>query len=158
MALWRATSPSAKAPSDALVGALCAAELGEPYDLVHLPIDALRELFSSTAQLRESVPYATMSLLARLACDPRLEVRTQVALALADFVTTYPDRVDELLRLLSCDSARRVRHAASMTLAVLLPRVPDPERIIADWENARADRAREAMAAARRSLPPPLGI
>jgi hypothetical protein len=132
--------------------------MGEPYDLARMPIDALRELFSSTAQLRESVPYATLCLLGRLACDTRLEVRTQVALALADFVTTYPERVNELLRLLSCDSARRVRHAASLTLAVLLPRVHDPKRVIADWESARPDRAREAMAAARRSLPPPLGV
>jgi hypothetical protein len=158
MALWRATAPSPKGPSEALIEALCAAELGEPYDLKRMPIDALRELFSSTAQLRESVPFATLALLARLACDTRLEVRTQVALALSDFVTIYPDRVDELLRLLSCDGARRVRHAATITLAVLLPRVPDPKRVIADWENARPDRAREAMAAARRSLPPPLGF
>src|SRR6266545_2224292 len=118
MALWRATNPSPKGPSAALIEALCAAELGEPYDLGRMPIDALRELFSSTAQLCESVPYATLCLLARLACDLRLEVRTQVALALSDFAVIYPERVDELLRQLSCDGARRVRHAAALTLGV----------------------------------------
>jgi hypothetical protein len=119
MALWRATVPSPSGPSEALIEALCAAELGEPHDHKRLPVDSLRELFSATAQLRESVPFATLSLLARLACDNRLEVRAQVALALSDFVELYPERVKDLLHLLSCDSARRVRHAAALTLSVM---------------------------------------
>jgi hypothetical protein len=157
MALWRARSATAATPSAALTGALCAAELGEPCDLARLPVDALHELFAAAPWLRRSVPYATVRLLGRLATDARVDVRAQVAAALAYFVDLYAERIEELLLVLSCDPSRKVRHAAALTLAELLPRVPNPTRTIEIWENEHPDRARETMAAARRALPPPLG-
>lgn len=137
--------------------ALCAAELGEDFDLGKLQPDALRELFAAMPQLRVSVPYAAMRLLGRLATDGRVEVRTQSARALQWFVELYPEKLEELLLLLACDPARKVRQAAVETLAALLPRVGDPERLIETWENEHPDRAREALRSARRNLPPPLG-
>jgi HEAT repeat protein len=104
------------------MAALYAAELREPCDLERLPIDSLRELFQSAAQLRQSIPYATVCLLGRLASDMRVEVRTQVAHSLSHFVDAYPDRVEELLLLLSCDPSRKVRQAAASALAVATAR------------------------------------
>ncbi|HEX4513317.1 MAG TPA: hypothetical protein VH054_07265 [Polyangiaceae bacterium] len=158
MALWRARANLPEFPSPDVTKALCAAEFGEPFDLARLPAQALRNLFEAVPQLAVSVPFATERLLARLAADGRVEVRVEAAKNLASFVELYPERVEELLLLLSCDPNRRVRHAASETLAVLLPRTPDPWRLIETWENEHPDRAREALRNARRSLPPPFGI
>jgi hypothetical protein len=159
MALWRARPDErAATPPEPLIEALCAAELGEPCDLSRIPSDALHELFAQAPRLRRSVPFAAVRLLGRLATDGRADVRADVAHALAWFVEAYPDRIEELLLLLACDPSRKVRHAAAVTLAHLLPRVSNPGRMIATWENEHPDRARETMATARRSLPPPLGV
>jgi len=157
MALWRARA-LAPSPPDALTEALCAAEFGEDCDVTSLGGDALRELFASLPQLRVSVPFATVRLLARLATDARIDVRAQTARALSWFVDLYPQRVEELLLLLSCDGSRKVRQAAAEALAALLPTVPDPWKLIAAWENEHPDRARAALQSARRALPPPLGV
>jgi HEAT repeat protein len=141
---------------DALAAALLAAELGEPYDPKRLTDAALRELFTSIQELRVSVPYATLKLLARLASDSRPDVRVNTARSLGWFVDAYCQRVEELLLLLSCDSSRKVRAAASESLADLLPVANDPWQLIESW-NQHPDRAREVLRAARRSLPPPLG-
>src|SRR5262245_11764484 len=112
MALWRATATSPAligGPSPALARALCAAELGEPLDTTRLPIDALRELFQSSALLRDSVPFATVQLLAQLGNDGRVEVRTRVAEALGAFVDLYPERIEPLLNKLNADVSRKVR-------------------------------------------------
>jgi HEAT repeat protein len=143
--------------TDALAGALLAAELGEPHDTQRLPAEALRELFSSMSELHVSVPYATLKLLSRLANDGRIDVRTQTARALGWFVVGYADRVEELLLLLACDTSRKVRAAAAESLADLIPAANDPWEIIEAW-NSHPDRAREVLKAARRSLPPPLGV
>jgi len=142
---------------DPLAAALLAAELGEPCDTQRLPSEALRELFSSMADLHVSVPYATLRLLARLANDGRVEVRAQAARAIGWFVDSHPDRVEELLLLLTCDSSRKVRAAAAESLADLIPRANDPWGLI-EPGGAHPDRAREVLKAARRSLPPPLGV
>jgi HEAT repeat protein len=142
---------------DPLAAALLAAELGEPCDTQRLPSESLRELFSSMAELHVSVPYATLRLLARLANDGRVEVRAQAARAIGWFVDSHPDRVEELLLLLACDSSRKVRAAAAESLADLIPRANDPWELIENW-SAHPDRAREVLKAARRSLPPPLGV
>ncbi|HEY2743810.1 MAG TPA: HEAT repeat domain-containing protein [Polyangia bacterium] len=142
---------------DALAAALLAAELGEPHLASRLSSDVLRELFSSVPELHLSVPYATLKLLARLACDGRTEVRAQTARALGWFVDAYPDRIEELLLLLACDSSRKVRAAAAESLADLIPRANDPWELIEQW-NTHPDRAREVLEVARRSLPPPLGV
>lgn len=143
--------------TDALAAALLAAELGEPCDTQRLGADALRELFTSMNELHVSVPYATLKLLSRLANDGRVDVRMQTARSLGWFVEAYPKRVEELLLLLACDSSRKVRAAAAESLADLIPRANDPWAIIESW-NAHPDRAREVLAQARRSLPPPLGV
>jgi hypothetical protein len=143
--------------TDALAAALLAAELGDPYDTQRLPTEALRELFSSMNELHVSVPYAALKLLSRLANDGRVDVRTQTARALGWFVVGYADRVEELLLLLACDTSRKVRAAAAESLADLIPAANDPWGIIEAW-NAHPDRAREVLKAARRSLPPPLGV
>ena len=142
---------------DPLAAALLAAELGDSYDTQRLPSEALRELFTSMNDLHVSVPYATLKLLSRLANDGRVEVRTETARALGWFVDTYPDRVEELLLLLACDTSRKVRAAAAESLADLIPRANDPWELIETW-NSHPDRAREVLKAARRSLPPPLGV
>lgn len=142
---------------DFLAAALLAAELGEPYDTGRLPPEQLRELFASVHELRVSVPYAALRLLARLASDGRVDVRTQAARALGRFVDAYPERVEELLMVLACDSSRKVRAAAAETLAALIPVADDPWQLIEDWD-AHPDRARDVMLTARRSLPPPLGV
>lgn len=142
---------------DPLAAALLAAELGEAFDTQRLPSEALRELFSSMAELHLSVPYATLRLLARLASDGRADVRAEAARAIGWFVDSHPDRVEELLLLLACDSSRNVRAAAAESLADLIPRSNDPWEIIETW-NGHPDRAREVLLAARRSLPPPLGV
>jgi HEAT repeats len=142
---------------DVLPTALLAAELGEPFDQRRLGPDALRELFASIAELRVSVPYATLELLGRLASDRRVDVRAQAARALGWFVDIYPQRVEELLLVLSCDDHRKVRTAAAESLADLLPRAPDPWELIHAWSE-HPNRAREVLATARRSLPPPLGV
>ena len=142
---------------DPLAAALLAAELGEAFDTQRLPSEALRELFSSMTELHVSIPYATLRLLARLANDGRVDVRTQTARALGWLVDAYPDRVEELLLLLACDSSRKVRAAAAESLADLIPRSNDPWEIIETWSE-HPDRAREVLKAARRSLPPPLGV
>ena len=142
---------------DALAQALVAAELGGPFDLQQLSTAAERELFASLDELQASVPYATLALLGRFVHDERAEVRTQTARAIGRFVDIYPKRVDELLLVLACDPSQRVRAAAAESLADLIPRANDPWEIIEAW-NAHAERAREVLEAARRSLPPPLGL
>jgi HEAT repeat protein len=142
---------------DPLAAALLAAELGEPGDTQRLPSEALRELFASMSELHVSVPYATLKLLSRLASDGRAEVRAQTARALGWFVESHPERVEELLLLLACDSSRKVRAAAAESLADLIPRSNDPWELIEQW-SGHPDRAREVLQAARRSLPPPLGV
>jgi hypothetical protein len=142
---------------DELCAALLAAELGEPGPTDSLRGPVLAELFSSVADLHVSIPYATMKLLARLCSDHRTEVRAQAARALGWFVDAYPQRVEELLLLLACDGSRKVRAAAAESLADLIPRANDPWELIEHW-NEHPDRAREVLQAARRSLPPPLGV
>jgi len=142
---------------DELCAALLAAELGEPCPTDRLRGPVLAELFSSVADLHVSIPYATMKLLSRLCSDPRSEIRAQAARALGWFVDAYPQRVEELLLLLACDGSRKVRAAAAESLADLIPRANDPWELIEHW-NEHPDRAREVLQAARRSLPPPLGV
>ena len=50
-----------------------------------------------------------------------------------------------------------MRAAAAESLADLIPRANDPWELIENW-SAHPDRAREVLKAARRSLPPPLGV
>jgi hypothetical protein len=142
---------------DVLAEAILAAELGEPCDPTRLSPEALRELFDAIGELRVAVPYATLRLLGRLGSDPRVEVRSRVARALGWFVEPYPEDVERLLLLLACDTSRKVRRAAAESLADLLPAVDNPWKLIESWD-AHPDRAREALEAARRSLPPPLGV
>ena len=149
----RKSSPSA----DPLVAALVAAELGEGFDTQRLSSEALGELFSSVAALHVSVPYATLRLLSRLCHDERADVRAEAARALGWFVGSHPERVEELLLVLACDGSRRVRAAAAESLADLIPRSNDPWELIEHW-SGHPDRARQVLAAARRSLPPPLGV
>jgi HEAT repeats len=158
MALWRARANVPEFPSPDVTKALCAAEFGESFDLARLPPQTLKDLFAAVPQLAVSVPFAMVRLLARLATDARVDVRMEAAKNLAQFVEIYPERVEELLLLASCDPSRKVRAAAAETLAALLPRIPDPWRLIETWENEHPDRAREALRSARRSLPPPFGI
>ncbi|MGZ3442933.1 MAG: HEAT repeat domain-containing protein [Polyangia bacterium] len=143
--------------TDVLAAALLAAELGESFDTQRLPAEVLHELFASLNQLHLSVPYATLKLLSRLASDDRVDVRAQTARGLGCFVDAYPKRVEELLLLLACDTSRKVRAAAAESVADLIPRANDPWEIIEAW-NTHPDRAREVLKAARRSLPPPLGV
>jgi hypothetical protein len=127
MALWHgsATPPEAsEAPSAELTRALCAAELGEPQNLERLPVDALHQLFSSLAPLREAVPFATMCLLAELASDRRVDVRLRVAEALGSFVDLYAERIEPLLHRLINDVSRKVRWAATASLGALQMRRP----------------------------------
>lgn len=145
------------ATGDALAEALLAAELDEPADTAALRDLELRELFDNIVDLRVAVPYATLRLLGRLANDGRADVRAETARALGWFVEPYPGAVEALLLPLACDSSRKVRAAAAETLADLIPVADDPYRVIENWES-HPDRAREVLQAARRSLPPPLGV
>ena len=130
---------------DALSAALLAAELNEPFDLVHTPSVVFAELFTAVQVLRKSVPFATFRLLRRISCDDRDELRVGAARALANFAEIYPDRVEELLLPLACDPSRRVRNAAAETLARLLtvaPELPErwrwhPDRAVAVLDKAR---------------------
>jgi hypothetical protein len=138
-------------PPDLLTAALCAAELGEPFDFAHVPRSALREFFAAVPSLRVTVPFATLRLLSRLGHDDRDAVREAAARALAVFVDWHPHRVEELLLPLACDPSRRVRRAVAETLAQLIPASPDPWRVIESWQT-HPDRARDVLARARRSL------
>jgi HEAT repeat protein len=122
MALWRGNASEQTVlggPSPALARALCSAELGEPVATAQLTIDGLRELFQSAALLRDSVPFATVQLLAQLANDGRVEVRSRVAEALGAYVDLYPDRIEPLLDQLGSDVSRKVRQAAASSLGML---------------------------------------
>src|SRR5581483_890728 len=143
-------------PADPLAAALCAAELGEPFDLDHASTDLWRELFSAVPKLRVCVPFATLRLWARLAGDPRAEVRIGVARALPWFAEAYPERVEEILLPLACDSSGKVRAASVGALTDLLELSADPWPIIERWQ-WHPDRAREVLARARALLPQPLG-
>lgn len=155
--LARLPLESSPPPADQLTAALCAAELGEPFDFNRFHAQQFRELFAAVPALRVSVPFATLRVLSRLCNDGRVEVRTATARALAEFIDCYPARVEELLFLLACDSSRKVRHAAAETLAKLIPASNDPWRIIEAWQD-HPDRARDTLKLARRSLPLPLGV
>jgi hypothetical protein len=141
--------PSYPQTQDTVAAALCAAELNEPFDLVHAPQVALAELFANVQQLSALVPFATFRLLARLSCDDRDEVRVGVTRALGSFVGMYPDRVEELLLPLSCDPARRVRNAAVDTLSMLLRVLPDPENLVERWR-WHPDRAVDVLEKAKK--------
>ncbi len=143
--------------SDPLATALLAAELGESLDTQRLSSDTLCELFTAMSELHVSVPYATLRLLERLCQDGRVDVRAQAARALGWFVASHPERVEELLLVLACDGSRKVRAAAAESLADLIPRSNDPWELIEQW-SGHPERAREVLQAARRSLPPPLGV
>jgi hypothetical protein len=143
-------------PPDLLTAALCAAELGEPFDFTRVAPDELREFFAAVPSLRVTVPFATLRLLSRLGNDERKEVRAATARALGAFVDWHPPRVEELLLPLACDPSGRVRHAAAETLARLISASADPWQVIETWQ-AHPDRARAALKEARRSLPHPLG-
>ncbi len=143
-------------PADPLATALCAAELGEPFDLEHAPASLTRELFAAVPKLRVCVPFATLRLLARLQGDDRAEVRLGVARALPWFAELYPSRVEELLLPLSCDANAKVRAATVETLADLLELADDPGPIIERWQ-WHPDRARDVLKRARALLPPPVG-
>jgi hypothetical protein len=143
-------------PADPLATALCAAELGEPFDLEHAPPSLTRELFQAVPKLRVCVPFATMRLLARLAADDRAEVRLGVTRALPWFAELYPSRVEELLLLLACDANAKVRAATVETLADLLELSDDAWPIVERWQ-WHPDRARDVLARARAMLPPPVG-
>ncbi len=145
------------ATDDAVAEALLAAELGHTCDTESLSLEALSELFSAIGELRLSVPYATLKLLSRLSSDGRADVRAQTARALGWFVDQYPERIEELLLVLACDSRRRVRAASAESLADLIPCANDPWELIEEW-SSHPDRARAVLRAARRSLPPPLGV
>jgi hypothetical protein len=134
---------------DVMAAALCAAELNEPFDLVHTPSVMLGELFPAAPRLRALVPYATFRLLTRLCNDPRDELRAGTARALGEFVGLYPDRVEELLLPLACDPSRRVRAAAAEALAALLG--PDPDALVERWR-WHPDRAVECLERARKLL------
>jgi hypothetical protein len=134
---------------DTIAAALCAAELNEPFDLVHAPAFAFAELFGNVRQLTALVPFATFRLLARLSCDDRDEIRKEVVHALASFVSLYPDRVEELLLPLSCDPSRRVRQAAAETLSALLAALADPENLIERWR-WHPDRAVDVLEKAKK--------
>jgi HEAT repeats len=134
---------------DLMCAALCAAELNEPFDLVHTPSVMLAELFHAVPRLRQLVPFATFRLLARLGNDPRDEVRVGTARALAEFVEMYPERVEELLLPLACDPSRRVRTAAVEPLAALLARQPE---MLAERWRWHPDRAVEVLERARKQL------
>jgi hypothetical protein len=136
--------------------ALCAAELGESFDLARVPRAQVAEFFAAVPSLRRTVPFATLRLLARLGHDDRVDLRAATARALAAFVDWYPSAVEGLLLPLACDPRRQVRHASAETLAQLLLGHADPARLIEIWQ-AHPDRARDVLAQARRSLPPPLG-
>jgi HEAT repeats len=134
---------------DLMAAALCAAELNEPFDLVHTPSVMLAELFREVPRLRALVPYATFRLLARLANDPRDELRAGVARALAEFVELYGPGVEELLLPLACDPCRRVRTASAETLAELLRRLPGEEELAERWR-WHPDRALEVLERAKK--------
>jgi hypothetical protein len=137
--------------SDPLSAALLAAELGEPFAYDRLTLAVVSELFDSMAELRISVPYATLNLLGHLAQDLRAEVREGVAQALAWLVDLYPDRVEQLLRKLALDGAREVRTAVAEPLADLLVSSPAPRDVVARWSRL-PDLGRDVLAAARRAL------
>lgn len=147
---------NAPPPPDLLTAALCAAELGEPFDFARVTPEQLREFFAAVPSLRVTVPFATLRLLSRLSHDDRVEVRIETARALGVFVDWHAPRVEEVLLPLACDPSRRVRHATAETLARLLTANADPWRVIETWQEY-PDRAREVLKEARRSLPHPLG-
>jgi hypothetical protein len=155
--LARVFKSEAPPPPRLLSAALCAAELGEPFDFARVPGDEFREFFAAVPSLRVSVPFATLRLLSRLCNDPRVDVRVATARALQAFVDCYPRRVEELLLLIGCDSSRKVRAAAAETMAKLLPTVEDPWQLIEAWQE-HPDRARDVLKEARKQLPAPLGF
>jgi hypothetical protein len=107
---------------DPLVAALYAAEVGAPLDPPDVPAHLVTELFAAIPRLRETVPYATVQLLGRLANDPRPEVRAGVARAATQLIPVYLEEVTRLLLALASDCARRVRFAAAEGLATIGPR------------------------------------
>jgi hypothetical protein len=134
---------------DVMAAALCAAELNEPFDLVHTPSVELAELFPAAPRLRELVPCATFRLLTRLCNDPRDELRAGTARALGEFAALYPDRVEDLLLPLACDPCRRVRTATVDSLAALLRALPRPDELVERWR-WHPDRALDVLERARK--------
>lgn len=140
---------------DWLAAALCAAELGEPFDLGAAPRSLAFDLLAAIPELRVSVPYATLRLLSRFATDDRTDVRAGVARGLPWFAELYPERVEQELLLLACDSAHKVRVATAEGLADLIESSDDPESIVARFAS-NTDRTREVLQRARALLPPRL--
>jgi hypothetical protein len=145
---------AAPAP-DWLAAALCAAELGEPFDLDAAPPRLAQELFAAAPELRVSVPYAALRLLSRFATDARADVRAGVARALPWFAELYPSAVEQQLLLLACDSAHKVRDATAYALADLIETADDPEALVERWQG-HPNRARDVLARARARLLSPL--
>jgi hypothetical protein len=141
---------------DWLPAALCAAELGEPFDVTHAPIGLFDEFSAALPSLRVTVPYAALRLLGRFAVDARDEVRAGVAHALPWFTDLYAGQVEQLLLVLACDPARKVQKAAAHALADLLGHARDADELINRWQ-WHPDRARRVLADARALIPPPLG-
>ena len=141
---------TAAALHDDLAAALLAAELGERVDP---PLHAIDQLFASIPQLRASVPYATLCLLAQLARHKRIDVRINVACAVPWFGDLYPERAEAVLAPLLDDLSAKVRQAAVEALADLLEVVPDLTASTERWRRrARSGRAQEALANAQRRL------
>ncbi len=147
---------AAAAPSlDWLAAALCAAELGEPFDLSAAPEQLAFELFAAAPELRVNVPYATLRLLARFAADSRAEVRVGVAGSLPWFAELYPEAVEQQVLVLACDSSQKVRSAAAYALADLIETADDAKALVERWLG-HPPQAREVLARARALLPPRL--
>lgn len=141
---------TAAALHDDLAAALLAAELGEP---VEAPLHAIDQLFASIPQLRASVPYATLCLLAQLNRHKRIDVRVNVACAVPWFGDLYPEHAERVLAPLLDDLSAKVRQAAIEALGDVLEVVPDLTAALERWKRrARSGRAQEALAIAQRRL------
>jgi hypothetical protein len=125
-------------------------------DAVELDAAAAVRFLDSLEDLLNTVPYAAVRLVQRLARHSSPAVRRAVAGATRAMAAGWPIEAEALLAELSADRQSPVRSAATRALAPVVATSQDPLEIVERWLAGSAEQ-RDAMERARRRIPAPIG-
>jgi hypothetical protein len=129
-----ADMPQLRAVGGDLFAALCAAELDEPFDFRHAPSRLVCDLVTALPDLRRTVPFAALQLVARLSEHVRADVRAKMAALLPGFAELYREQVHLLLLPLSRDPDVTVQVAAAEVVQELLLGGADVDQLLTFWD------------------------